>query len=448
MVEHERSTIDPWSNTGAGRWRLDRLEWSSGTSPGAVPANSSARIEEHPPTYHATRGGPGEELESFVLDIIKLAPSVGTLAQPVLIWWYLIHNNRKVKERKREQAGLAKSVLKDGVPGSAARPNSIAIEIMCYNYASLSFSPYGDYWRQMRKIRMSELLSAKTSAPRKPVNLTEKASSLTSDILCRAVYGKVCKDRDGLVGLMRAAVKLTGGFEIVDLYPTWRVVRALSWSRMRLVKMRQKVDVILDDIIREHKETKTAGKDGDLFSAETESSSIVIDWTMVELMRNPRVMAKAQAEIRQAFQKDPTIEEHDLTHKLKYLKLVIKESMRLHPPIPIILSLGQQLGHAEGPTILEGSREFVPKRFEDGGPDFMNEGSHYLPFGMGKRMCPGMMFDLASIELPLARLLYSFDWKLPEGVRVEDLDMTKNPGVTASRKDKLFLVAIPYKPST
>ncbi|CAA0838333.1 Cytochrome P450 71B34 [Striga hermonthica] len=420
--------------------------------------------------------------------------------------------------------GLAKRVLTDGDPGFTDRPESIAFEIMWYNYTSISFSLYGDYWRQMRKICMIELLSAKNvrsfvsiradevarmvesirASARKPVNLTEMAFTLTSGVTCRAAFGKVCKDRDGLVGLLRAAFKMAGGLEIADLYPTRRVIRALSWSRMKLVEMRRKVDVILDDIIREHKET--AGKGGvrrgngefgnedlvdvflrvmeggeldipignnnikavllDLFAAGTETSSIVIDWTMVELMRNPRVMAKAQAEIRQAFQKDQTIEEQDLTHKLKYLKLVIKESLRLHPPIPIIPRLSREECVLDGYTIPAKSRvlvnnwamqrdpkywkdpeSFVPDRFEDGGLDFMNEGLQYLPFGMGKRMCPGMAFGLASIELPLARLLYSFDWKLPEGVRAEDLDMTENPGVTASRKDKLFLVAIPYEPS-
>ncbi|CAA0830996.1 Cytochrome P450 71B34 [Striga hermonthica] len=424
---------------------------------------------------------------------------------------------------------LTKQFLKDNDPCFADRPQSIVVEIMWYNYSNLAFSPYGDYWRQMRKICILELLSAKNvrsfasiraeemarilqsirASAGKPVNLTDKVFSLISSITCRAAFGKVCKDKDGLVGLLRSGLKLADGLVVADLYPSSRVVRALSWSRRRLVAMRRKIDTILDEIIREHEENLKKmksdlgerrgngefgnedlvdvlsrvmesgeiqfpiGNDNikavilDMFSAGTETSSSLIDWTMAELMRNPRVMAKAQAEIRQAFQgKDQEFDEHDVTHKLKYLKLVIKESMRLHPPVPILPRASREERVIGGYTIPAKVRvmvntwamqrdpecwkdpeSFVPERFEEGGPDFVGGDFEYLPFGTGRRMCPGMTFGLASVELPVAWLLYSFDWKLPEGVREEDLDMIENPGITASRKEELFVVPTPYQPS-
>lgn len=198
-----------------------------------------------------------------------------------------------------------------------------------------------------------------------------------------------------------------------------------------------------------------------MFSAGTETSSTTLDWTMAELMRNPKVMAKAQAEVRQggaAF-----LGEDDL-HKLKYLKLVIKEALRLHPPVPLLPRASREACKINGYTIPAGMKVMVnmwamhrdprfwkhpemfePERFQDETVDFTGGDFRYLPFGSGRRMCPGMMFGLATVELALAHLLYNFDWKLPEGVGPEDLDMIENIGLTSSRKHNLLVVATPYQ---
>ncbi|KAL3645871.1 hypothetical protein CASFOL_011051 [Castilleja foliolosa] len=417
---------------------------------------------------------------------------------------------------------IAKEMLKEHDPNYADRPESISMKIMWYNYSDIAFSPYGDYWRQMRKICVVELLSAKNvrsfgairndevsrmigsiyHTAGKPFDFTEKVFSSISSITCRAAFGKVCKDNDALIGLMRAATQMAGGFEIADLFPSSKVVSALSWSKMKLVMMQVKLDKILDGIIEEHKENlaktgrKGKGEYGnedlidvflriketgglefpigndnikavifDMFTAGTDTSSTAIDWTMTELMRNPRVMAKAQAEVRQAFQGTKKIEEHEV-QKLKYLKLVIKESLRLHPPLPILPRASREERVINGYTIPAKTRvmvnnwamqrdpkywknpeSFEPERFESQqGPEFVGADFQYLPFGAGKRMCPGMTFGLASTELPLAQLLYSFDWKLPDGVKGQDLDMIENPGITSPRKEKLFVVATPCEP--
>ncbi|KAH0633763.1 hypothetical protein KY285_011809 [Solanum tuberosum] len=59
-------------------------------------------------------------------------------------------------------------------------------------------------------------------------------------------------------------------------------------------------------------------------------------------------------------------------------------------------------------------------------------------------MCPGITFGLINVYLPLAKLLYHFDWKLPDGVKPKDVDMTENCGITAARKSELYLIATPY----
>ena len=201
----------------------------------------------------------------------------------------------------------------------------------------------------------------------------------------------------------------------------------------------------------------------DIFGGGTDTSASTIEWAMSELTKNPRVMDKAQAEIREAFKGRKTIYETDLD-KLSYLKSVIKETMRLHPPAPLLLprewrepckiggyeipiktkvtvnawALGRDPNHwydAEG---------FIPERFEGTSIDFKGNNFEYIPFGAGRRMCPGILLDLANVDLPLAALLYHFDWEPPNGMKPEDLDMIEAFGAAVARKNNLWLVPSPY----
>jgi cytochrome P450 len=402
----------------------------------------------------------------------------------------------------------AREVLKNQDPACADRPESIGSKIMWYDYSDIVFSPYNEYWRQMRKICILELLSAKNvksfgsirqdevarlvkslrSTSGQPVNLTEKVFAFTSSITCRAAFGKVMRDRDTLIALLKKAVTMAGGFELADLFPSFKLLHVLSWNRYKLLSMRRKLDAILDVFLEEHK-LKQSGEFGgedildvllrmqrngelqfpitndnikavifDMFSAGTETSSTTIDWAMAELMRNPRVMAKVQAEIRESFKGKTSIEESDV-QALKYLKLVIKETFRLHPPIPLLPRACRDECVVDGYTIPLKSKvminiwsmgrdpeywpepeSFKPERFENSSVDFLGNHFEFIPFGAGRRICPGMTFGLANVELPLAQLLYHFDWKMPKGMRPDDIDMSEAEGIAVSRKNGLILV--------
>lgn len=203
----------------------------------------------------------------------------------------------------------------------------------------------------------------------------------------------------------------------------------------------------------------------DIFNAGTGTPSIVIDWTMTELIRNPGIMSKVQAKIREVFKGKETIEESDV-QKLKYLKLVLKESLRLHPSAPVVPRASREEVTVNGynipagtkvwinswakqrdPTYWDNPESFEPERFEKCALDFTGADFEFLPFGAGKRMCPGITFAFANMELPLAQLLYHFNRKLPDGVDPKDLSMIEAFKLSAPRKDNLFLIATPYAAS-
>ncbi|GLU23890.1 hypothetical protein SLE2022_398650 [Rubroshorea leprosula] len=149
-----------------------------------------------------------------------------------------------------------------------------------------------------------------------------------------------------------------------------------------------------------------------MFSGGSELSSTMVDWAMAEMVKNPEVLEKAQKEVRRVFDKQGDVDEASI-HELRYLTAVIKETLiRLHPSLPLLLP---------------------------------RETLEFIPFGAGMRVCPGISFALPNIELPLAKLLYHFDWKLPNGMKGEDIDMISEAfGITVRTNDDLILVPTTY----
>jgi cytochrome P450 len=202
-----------------------------------------------------------------------------------------------------------------------------------------------------------------------------------------------------------------------------------------------------------------------MFAGGTGTSASAMEWGMSELMRNPAVMKKLQGQIREAFHGKAVVTEADLqASNLRYLKLVIKEALRLHPPAPLLVPresiepceldgytipaksrvIINAFAIGRDPKYWDDAEEFKPERFEDGGVDFMGSSYEFLPFGSGRRMCPGFNYGLASMELALVALLYHFDWSLPEGVA--EVDMEEAPGLGVRRRSPLMLCATPFAP--
>ncbi|GJN20726.1 hypothetical protein PR202_gb08137 [Eleusine coracana subsp. coracana] len=184
---------------------------------------------------------------------------------------------------------------------------------------------------------------------------------------------------------------------------------------------------------------------------------------MTELVRHPAVMAKVQAEVREAFKGRTTLNEDDIAGAdLSYFRLVIKETLRLHPPAPFLLPrqtretcrvMGYDIPQgtavfvnawaiARHPKYWDDAEEFRPERFEKNNLDYKGTNFEYLPFGAGRRMCPGTNLGLSNMDLALASLLYHFDWKLPNGMEPKDVDVWESVGLIATKKTSLMLQPI------
>ncbi|KAL3748112.1 hypothetical protein ACJRO7_009355 [Eucalyptus globulus] len=169
-----------------------------------------------------------------------------------------------------------------------------------------------------------------------------------------------------------------------------------------------------------------------------------------------------QTEVRKIANGKPNITDEDL-EKMHYLRAVLKETLRLHPSLPIFPRLSTQDVKIRGYDIAKGTivfvnawtigrnpskwtepNEFKPERLLKSSVDFKGQDFEMIPFGAGRRVCPGESFVMATNELVLANLVNKFDWALPEGLKAEDLDMTECPGITIQRKVPLLAVATPF----
>ncbi|RCV05136.1 hypothetical protein SETIT_1G058400v2 [Setaria italica] len=412
----------------------------------------------------------------------------------------------------------AREVMRTHDAAFASRPMGPMSRLWFQGADGILFAPYGDAWRQLRRVCTQELLSARrvqafrpvredelrrllravaaASAAGRPVNLTETISTYIADSTVRAIIGsRRLKDRDAYLQMLKGLFGIMPGMSLPDLFPSSRLAMLVSRAPARIQAYRRRMRQIMDGIIQEHRERAAAAGDGDdeedfvdvllrlqkevdsqfpltteniktvmldIFGASTETSATTLDWAMAELLRNPGAMEKAQREVREAL----AVAGHDTVTEdslgdLHYLRFVVKETLRLHPPATMLVprqcqSPCQVLGFdvPAGITVLvnawavgrdpdhwDDPERFLPERFERSMKDFKGADFEFIPFGAGRRICPGMTFGLAHIELALAALLFHFDWALPGGVAAEELDMTEAFGIATPRRYDLLVVA-------
>ncbi|MBA0789671.1 hypothetical protein Gotri_006812 [Gossypium trilobum] len=187
----------------------------------------------------------------------------------------------------------------------------------------------------------------------------------------------------------------------------------------------------------------------------------MVEWTMAELMQHPEIMEKVKKELSDVVGVNNTVEEFHLSN-LSYLNAVIKETFRLHPALPLLIPrCPAQSVHLNGYTIPKGSRLFInmwcihrdPHIWENplefrlerflNDPDNSNHYGNdfrFMPFGSGRRKCPGIPLAEKLLFFILASLLHSFEWRLPHGTM---LDMSGKFGIVLKKKKPILLIPTP-----
>ncbi|XP_058094425.1 cytochrome P450 71AU50-like [Magnolia sinica] len=393
----------------------------------------------------------------------------------------------------------------------ATRPDTKAGHYMSFGRKGISFAPYGHYWRNMHKFCMIELLSnlkiesfrsmrreelvllvqslKDASAACLPANLTIKVASFTTDITCRMVFGekKMNKiiDEQGFKEFVEEVTYLAGAFNIADYIPCIGPLD-LQGLRRRMKTTNKFFDSLFEKIIDEHLQHSEVRHQRDfvdfmlsfmtsdenqfqfnrsnikailleMLLAALDTSSTTIDWALSELIKHPRVMKKAQQELESIVGMERMVEESDLEN-LEYLDMVVKETMRLHPVVPLLLPreamedctvnsfhipkksriIVNAWAIGRDPNVWSNPEEFYPERFAGTSIDVRGHDFELLPFGSGRRGCPGMQLGLMIVQLVLAQLVHCFDWELPNGMSPDDMDMTEKFGIVMPRINHLW----------
>uniref|UniRef100_A0A7N0VA52 Cytochrome P450 n=1 Tax=Kalanchoe fedtschenkoi TaxID=63787 RepID=A0A7N0VA52_KALFE len=313
------------------------------------------------------------------------------------------------------------------------------------------------------------------------VNLSDLFLTLASTTLSRSVLGLKSADESIRVmgQLAQQASNLLGEVTAVgDYIPALSWVDHLRGLTRETKRVSRAVHEFLDRVIDEHIEKQNDGDDDDrkyfvdillelqakkdvigghelsrkeiravlltLFIAGIESSATTLECTMKEIVKNPRIMRKLQEEIRGVVGNKSNIHQSDL-NQMEYLKCVIKETLRLHSAKLLARQASEDVDvggfriPAKGvglinmwaihrdPDTWDRPLEYLPERFVDASYDYTGQDQKYFPFGLGRRICPGVQFAMFSIEYALANVLCWFDWELPDGMSARDFDMSAVP---------------------
>nr|URF53680.1 cytochrome P450 [Trichosanthes cucumerina] len=424
-------------------------------------------------------------------------------------------------------APIAAEIFKSHDVVFASRPILAFADKLYYGKSGFVTAPYGDYWRFMKKVCVTELLGVRQlersqgvrreeirrfvsriaahSRVKEAVDIGAELMRLTNNATCRMVMSTACSgeknDAERIRYLVKEAMEVVTQICFGDVLGPLKKLGFLLYGK-RALDVGRSSDELMEKILKEHEEesdeknpkdlmdilleihqddnaavkiTRTHIKAFimDLFMAGTDTSSVAMQWTMAELINHPQVFKRVREEIESLVGTSGRLVEEEDIPQLPYLQAVVKETLRLHPPAPVIIRECRQSCKIRGydvpqktsvavnlyaimrdPEVWSEPNEFRLERFLTSSNQETDSNSNqmeakgqsfdFIPFGGGRRACPGATLAFNMMNTTMATLVQCFDWKVVGDASGEEakVDMRPGQGLTLGMANPLLLVPI------
>ncbi|KAL1539778.1 unspecific monooxygenase [Salvia divinorum] len=397
-------------------------------------------------------------------------------------------------------AEFAKAVLRTHDSSFSNRSIPSSSKALRHDEFSVAWQPVGKQWRKLRRICKEQMFSAprldSSEGLRREklqklrdyvaercdrgtaVDVGDAAFTTALNLMSASLFSAEFARFDSessqeMKELMWGVMKSIGSPNLADYFPVLKPADPqgiLKAAEFYFGKMLAKLDEIIDEKLKSRGDNVICRDDIrhlllDLFIAGTDTTSVTVEWAMTELMRNPEKMTKLRNEMRSFVSENGKhqVQESDIP-SLPYLQAVVKETFRLHPPAPFLLPhkassdveingyivpekaqiLINVWASGRDSSIWKNPDEFLPERFldENGGVDFKGRDFELIPFGAGRRICPGLPLADRMVHQMLVTFVGNYEWKL-ESMKPEEMDMNENFGLTLQKV--VPLKAIPTK---
>ncbi|PHT28849.1 Geraniol 8-hydroxylase [Capsicum baccatum] len=413
-------------------------------------------------------------------------------------------------------SSMVKQVLKYQDQDFSGRFVPGAVRAHKYSKFSMPWSPICPQWRMLRKIMNTNIISsnrldanqhlrsqkvkeliaycAKCCQEGEAVDVGQASFKANLNLVSNTLFSKDLADpfSDSKVELKEVLSDILaeiGKPNLVDFYPILEKID-LQGIRRRTTIHVDKLFELFDDLINDRLEEKKKGSSEksdalemfltineenpeeidhnhikslflDLFLGATDTTTSTVEWAMAEMLKQPEIMKRAQAELAEIIGKGKSIEEVDAS-RLLYMQCIIKETFRMHPPASLIPRSVQQDVELCDYVIPKGSQVLVnvwaigrditfwedplvfkPERFWSLDMDVRGQDFDLIPFSAGRRICPGYPLALRVIPVILGSLLNSFNWKLEADIEPKDLDMEEKFGLTLAKAHPVRAIPSP-----
>ncbi|CAN4120908.1 unnamed protein product [Withania somnifera] len=415
-------------------------------------------------------------------------------------------------------SSIAKQVLKNQDQAFSTRFIPNAIKAHNHYQFSVAWLPVSPQWRTLRRIlntnifssnridanqhvrsqKVKELIAycAQCCQQGKVVDIGRAAFKTNLNLVSNTLFSKDLADpfSDSKVELKEVIWSImaeAGKPNLVDFFPILEKIdlqRIRQRSTIHFGKLFKLFDGLINERLEENKRVHSERNDVleaflniieenpkeidhnyiksmfvDLFGAGTDTTTSTLEWAMAEILKEPEIMKKAQVELAEIVEKGKVIEEADVS-QLPYLQCIIKETLRMHPPVPFLIPRKVELDVELCDYIIpKGSQVLVnvwligrdstswidplvfkPERFLNSDLNMQGKDFELIPFGAGRRICPGLPLALRMVPTMLGSLLNSFNWKLEEDISTpKDLDMEEKFGITLAKAHPLRAIPSP-----